>query len=1067
MKEKQILPCLWKMVSKLLVLAHSSVDIPSSMAIKVSVARDISAGWLTAICASIDIFWNGEVNYVYFPLNDALLIYLYSKRFLNKYRELPLSPLLRQPGIGGITLKIAHWTPLLLSILFLCSAMPALASAAPVAHPSLLFNDISETPGYQYRTVAPWSAWEGSILSSAQTSLSRDFSDPAWATYNRVSYRAGFARDLGMAYQITKDERCAAKAQEALLNLNIGDASYKMDRSSALGDYALTYDFVQPYLDPGNDTIIRDKLATLADTVYYDLNDGGASSNYVTFADYHGQAYPRVGVAALVMADYTNPNGLPLSSTPADWLKVGTDYLFVDDGLHVYGRSLFSFGFDETSGKHLNGAYKSYVISDMLLWFQVYSHATGENIFEKYPAAKKAFTSELWENLPNHYSNNYCTLGNVKWVYLPGIVNLLGDDERSQVLNYIDLVSEAKELPYSRSFGVPDSYLLYCAYSDYSSVPRTFPAWTSRLDENAIYQVFRGGWERECDWLSLVTFNVISHSNRDSMHHDQLSIEFYSRGDLLLADAGEEKSIHDRDYGAYDIHHNTIAIEDPRTPFAISAWSDSEARGMFKASSLGMATPVSVDTPISTGWIEGLVTKATITRTIGDSWSTTYTLTSPISYGRTILYPDKDYFAIIDRFHGSESWTYRNSFRPTSLTITPSTSTSVGNVQGALKVDGTSYDWLSLPYKSETGTGIHTNSIEWDTTNPYGKAVSMHLFSAPSSEILVTKHVGRIAGYDLASEVYNPIVYFRTTPTEDLYRITVLLTRYADEAAKMPEELPVTGTGSAVRVTSGLYEDYFYTGTGTSSFSSLSTDAETLHVRKADQSFEYTIISGSFLADNGNPLIRVSKPVDYVTLKKDGGKVTFVVDGSGTVDITLYQMDQPGYQVMVNGTTYSQWTASENDSSVTITLELSTHEVEVLPVGPVVTPTPTPSPTPTPTPTATPTPTPTASPTSPPGSEPTPTASPSPTPTPTASPTPTPSPTLTQPATPEPTPTPTPTPSPEPTKKDKTNNGKRPPNSAKFDPVGAFADAAFTLTTNTLYFIYSVIHQVWTFITSL
>ncbi len=85
----------------------------------------------------------------------------------------------------------------------------------------------------------------------------------------------------------------------------------------------------------------------------------------------------------------------PLSSTPVDWHKVGTEYLFVNDKLHSYGRSMFSFGFDEASGKHINGAYKNYVIEKFALWFQVYDHTYGENLLEKYPAAKKALMSEI------------------------------------------------------------------------------------------------------------------------------------------------------------------------------------------------------------------------------------------------------------------------------------------------------------------------------------------------------------------------------------------------------------------------------------------------------------------------------------------------------------------------------------------------------------------------------------------------------------------------------------------------------------------------------------------------
>ena len=69
----------------------------------------------------------------------------------------------------------------------------------------------------------------------------------------------------------------------------------------------------------------------------------------------------------------------------------------------------------------------------MVNWFQIYSHTYNENIFEKYPAAKRAFTSEIWESLPNQFSNNYVTNGNTGWVYQKGIVSLLPDDEKPAV----------------------------------------------------------------------------------------------------------------------------------------------------------------------------------------------------------------------------------------------------------------------------------------------------------------------------------------------------------------------------------------------------------------------------------------------------------------------------------------------------------------------------------------------------------------------------------------------------------------------------------------------------------
>ena len=106
-------------------------------------------------------------------------------------------------------------------------------------------------------------------------------------------------------------------------------------------------------------------------------------------------------------------------------------------------RSLFSFGFDEASGKHLNGAYKAYVIDDFALWFQVYNHVYDENPFEKYPAAKKAFTSEIWESLPNEYSNNYVTNGNTRWIYQRELSSLFRIMKKSHVLNHLDRIEQS------------------------------------------------------------------------------------------------------------------------------------------------------------------------------------------------------------------------------------------------------------------------------------------------------------------------------------------------------------------------------------------------------------------------------------------------------------------------------------------------------------------------------------------------------------------------------------------------------------------------------------------------
>ncbi len=801
-------------------------------------------------------------------------------------------------------------------------------------HPFLIFTNITGTPGYKYSTISPWSSWKSTIMSIANSSLSKNFSDPTW----RMSYQSEDAMYLGLAYQMTKNTTYAEKTKIALLNTSEDSVPYGIDKSTGAKFYSLAYDWVQPYLDSTSDGTIRDNLATLADLVYYDLNDGGTRRDSISFADYHGQAYPSMGIIGAALFDYNNPNNLPLTSTPLDWVKAGTDYLFVDDELHdVNNRSLFSFGFDD-SGKHLNGAYKSYVISDFMWWFNIYSNFTNTNFFEVYPVPKRAFTSEIWESMPDHYHNNFITSGNTKWIYHKGIIGLLDSDNRSYVLKHIDSIENSNLLPYSKTSSSADAELLYITYENYSSVQRKNPSWTSHLNSNSIYQIFRGNWNNDSDWLSLITWNVETGSNRDMQHHDQMSFEYYSKGDLLLADAGENKYVIDTYYGEYEVHHNTIAIEDPRDPFSSSTWADSTARGIYKGGAVSLKTPIHMENLVQTSWMELMSIKAAIRDLLNSISSERKTLSSSIQYDREIIYPDKEYFIVMDRLEGTETWRYRNIFRLTSLNITPTSDENhdkiydepeAGNVNGTLTLGGIPYNWLSIPYKNETLTGINTSSIKWNTTNPYGTNVSLHLFSVPSAEIIVTKHVGRIAGYDSKSEVFNPIVYFRTENTTDLYRITVLLSKYDTEEEKIPSEVQVTGTGNAVKVTSPAYEDYVYSGKGDSSFASFTTDADTLYLRKTSRPSKYTLLNGSYLNYSGVPLINLSGKADYFTLKEEQNETTFKIKGSGIVTITLHQKDPTAaYQVKRDGFLYTNWMM--NAAKIIITTDLSEHEFEVI-----------------------------------------------------------------------------------------------------------------------------------------
>jgi hypothetical protein len=799
-----------------------------------------------------------------------------------------------------------------------------------LGHPFLVFDSIESTPGYQHRYSSPWNGWEQNIIGDAGAAMSVNFQS---ASGPYEAQRGIYAQELGMAYQITGDAKYATKAKEALLHIGSasslgpsGMMSMEGFRSISLLGYCFAYDWIQPALDAATDTAIRDKLAEWADTVYYECYSQGAT--YIPFSDHLGQSYPTLGIAGVLLSDYTNPNGLSLRSDPAEWRRVGTDYLFVDDKLHGYNRPLFDFETDP-SGNDIMGSYKLYCLDDFAWWAQVYTRYYGTNFFDVYPIAKAWMTSEVWENLPNYYCNNFITNGNTVLDYHRGIVNLLDPANRSYVLHLDDTIDQSTALKYSMAdqhifyHGQMPDALLYSFFGDYSSVQRTTPsAYTSVLSKDSVFQVFRENWQEDSDWLSLITFgpDVATSSYRDTQHHDQMSFEYYAKGDLLLADAGEDRHSTDNYKGEYEVHHNTIAIEDPRSSFGTASWSGSVARGIYKGSSSGIVTPSNVKSEFTSPWMDLIDVDTTITNVIGSSAYNGDSLSSPISYERSVLYPDKDYFIVIDRMESSQPWVYRNIFRPTSLNIVPTSGSVIGHVNGDLKIGSTSYNWQSLGYKKDTDTGITANSVGWSTTNVYGNAVDLQIYTVPSSQVLTMKQIGRIGGYEQRNEVYNPVVYFREGPTTALYRATVLLPRYSNENAHTPSTIAVKGTGNALKVASSGYEDYVYTGKGNSTFASFATDADTAFIRVSGRPAEYTLINGTHLETSGQALAFMDRPIGVLSVRIDGSTLRINAPDHGPVTITLCQLDPSvRYNVEVNGVSCSSYTTG--NGVVTISLQ--------------------------------------------------------------------------------------------------------------------------------------------------
>lgn len=858
------------------------------------------------------------------------------------------------------------------------AAIDATIYAAKV-HPILF--DPRQTPGYAHWSQSPWSSYMNSIKVYADRTFSNQYSSPSYGTY---ASRAMDAMYTALAYYATGNVKYARQAEYILLNMDKGAATTEVVKANSLMRYAIAYDWVQPALSAGNDTAIRDKLARMTDSVFYKLNHylkPAGDPNYVTFVDYHGQAYPCVGIAGMVLSDYTNPNRIPLNNTPADWIKCGTEYLFVADALHTPNVPVINYNID-VNGNDLLGSYKTYYHEEWIYLMWAYQGYAGRSIFVDYPITKQWATAEVWSSLPNRYINDWVTDGNTYRTYQKALIPLMDAQTQAYVLKHIDIMShniQQSLLPYSRELCALDYFQQALFVNDYSEAPRSDPPFTNHFNASNSEQTMRGSWTEDSDYMMLITFQRNTGSNRNLNHHDQLSFEYYGRGDLLLSDGGENKDASRlNDYSETEIYHNTIALENPRSPYAKSSWANSPMRGVFKGISYnGLVTPANVKNLVETPWMDMFDAGSTITSVIGASSPDRVSLSSYIDYERSVMYP-KDYYIVVDRARGTEPWIYRSIFRPSSLSITPG---AAGTVNVDLSIDGRPYNWRSLAGGNEVSTGVMASSLQWTVVNPYGKRINAQLYTAPAGELYALKQFTRAGGYDDKNQVYSPIIMFRTPSTKDMFRVTAIMANYSDEKGLTPSTLAVTGIGNAIKIINGSVVDIAYTGTGTSSFGGITTNADTLYKRNRGTADEYTAIGVSSIVDGGSVVLSASRTLDYVTMSN--GRIKARSAG------TSVTMSTPARTtgVYMDGAAYSGWTA--NATATTVTFPAGEHSFELFSSG---VPTPTATPTPTPAPTVTPTPAPTTTPT------------PNPTPRPTAMPTPAPT------ATPLPTVTPTPTP---------------------------------------------------------
>jgi len=730
-------------------------------------------------------------------------------------------------------------------------------------HPYLLFTDWKKTPGYRYRNEKPYGGH-----------LSWLFYLPIEASRNKNSLAAA------LYYYVKGDKKYIPHIKKSLLQIRVPVIRSAWNNARfcgvALIDYSLKYDWIQPLLTPEEDKKIKENLARYADALYKAYPHQGNTHDRIMAAS-------GLGAISLALAGY-NP---PTSSKPVDWLKDGTISLFIKDrykfpSAYTKDERYKDFcpavcGVCNQGGFCRVGGYRAYWLSTMCKWLLIYYKATGRNPLDDFPIARGIVNEVLWESMPNGMDSEQNTRDGTYWWHFKFLTAMHTPSERGG-FKWYSTDPKVDKARWRKGWAWLGSVYGLCCYEKY--LPTEPPFWTSFYSPKNEAFVFRKNWKVDGDWLYLKVFNQPITSHRDMVHHDNMSFELYSRGDYLLCDSGEVRG---RMYGygpEYALGHNTILING-RGP----------VKERVSVEYYKFVNPAYFVTASLEKWLEFCQAKMRITHVEVDPIKlvvrkpdgkeyTAEPLPSPVDWYRTIIYPGKEYFILIDEIKSNQKYDYSQLFHFSSLNIIPTKSRKEpGYVLGDLIIKGERINW-EKDVRTDILTGdkpyrkvkefSDIQSVIWKTKNLQGKKVELLLFFSPKSKKLV---VGRIWGRipqtwerpTGSGEVDHPMVKVKEK-SDKVTRITAILTRYIEEEKKKVKEVDVKG-GNGIKVEYGNVEDFVAAGEGKLEYGNVRTDAEIFFVRKEnDKISTLLLIKGKELFYKGENIISLSEKIPHVAI---------------------------------------------------------------------------------------------------------------------------------------------------------------------------------------------------------
>src|SRR5690554_879802 len=335
------------------------------------------------------------------------------------------------------------------------------------------------------------------------------------------------AKSLAFAYLITENTFYLQKAVDNLKEAFSNIQSTDQYVATQMTNYALAYDWIVPYINSSDDTIIRNSVKTGANWLYNYLEPGGPARNH----NHRSKAAAALGSWAMAFAND------PQAQTYLDRAMLNMHnvwkYMFTKDGIYRDGA----------------GYYWVFTIINSTPFLWQYKNVAGVDLF---PTMQPVFEWELKTSTPEGWLPNIedvwykiCWLVTVADAYKNTPTELSATTTLGELFQWRFFNSSWLPVRYDDNwtgardqyYGWPDEFILYN-----SSIAETTPDDAmGTIDLNAGPRggatIFRNNWDYDNPETRYLYFEGTAMSfNHD--HADALQFIIHGENSILACDAG-------------------------------------------------------------------------------------------------------------------------------------------------------------------------------------------------------------------------------------------------------------------------------------------------------------------------------------------------------------------------------------------------------------------------------------------------------------------------------------------------------------------------------------------------